>query len=363
MATVDEEFLLFLLLACAASAPLYPARFAQQEKLDRGKLDAGLDELRRRGLVQFTEWVKDAGQGYALTDAGRRALSANRVPTARAAASPREAPADDGINAYQRGEIVRLAIFEPARPFACWTLLAINLLVFAYGAVFTWRHNGSVVAYLKGTAVIHEGHTEVDVLGRLGALWPSVTVPEKGAPWPAEPDRLVRFLFLHVGLIHLCMNMYFLATLGGEIESMWGKARFLAIYFVAGITSGCVIILIDRYRHVNTGAAGASGSLFGIFMALLVWYWLNYDHLPANLIQEWSRALTINLVLLIAVNFVPNVSWAGHLGGAIGGALAALLLHVNRFHPSRIIRWLALAGVPMIPAAFFVAVLWQAGWL
>jgi hypothetical protein len=36
---------------------------------------------------------------------------------------------------------------------------------------------------------------------------------------------------------------------------------------------------------------------------------------------------------------------------------------VQRFHPSHAIRILALAGVPIIPIGFFVAVLWQAGWL
>jgi rhomboid protease GluP len=67
------------------------------------------------------------------------------------------------------------------------------------------------------------------------------------------------------------------------------------------------------------------------------------------------------LFLLFAINFLPRVSWQGHLGGAIGGFLVALLLHVQRFHPSRVVRWLALAGVPAIPVLFFLAVLWQAG--
>ena len=45
--------------------PLYPARYAREKNVERSELDAGLDELRRRGLVRFTEWVRDAGQGYA----------------------------------------------------------------------------------------------------------------------------------------------------------------------------------------------------------------------------------------------------------------------------------------------------------
>ena len=238
-----------------------------------------------------------------------------------------------------------------------------NLLYFAYGAAFTWYHDGSVIAYLQGGAVIRQGHRDASVLIELGALWPMVTIPTRGMDWPAEPSRFVLSLFLHVGLIHLCLNMYFLGTLAGDIEAMWGKARFLVIYLGAGLTSGCVVILLDRLRDVNASTAGASGALFGAFTAMVVWFWLNHEHLPTNLIQEWSRALLINSFMLFAVNFIPGTSWEGHLGGAIGGGLAALLLHVQRFHPSPGMRWLALAGVPLIPAGFFVAVLWQAGWI
>jgi hypothetical protein len=84
--------------------------------------------------------------------------------------------------------------------------------------------------------------------------------------------------------------------------------------------------------------------------------------LPEGLIQDWSRSLGINAFLLIAINFVPGISWQGHLGGAIGGLLAALLLHVQRFHPSPGMRWLALAALPMVPVGFFLAVLWQVGY-
>ena len=50
----------------------------------------------------------------------------------------------------------------------------------------------------------------------------------------------------------------------------------------------------------------------------------------------------------------------GSLGRKVNW-LAALLLHVQRFHPARSVRLLALVGVPMIPVVFFVMMLWQAG--
>src|ERR1700689_2282670 len=109
MPTVDDEFLMHLLRACAgaAPAPLYPSRYSQEALVDRDRLDEGLDELRRRGLVKLTEWVKGLGQGCALTEAGEHALSTKRLTSAPAPA--RSAPTRSGgpVSAYQRGEMVR----------------------------------------------------------------------------------------------------------------------------------------------------------------------------------------------------------------------------------------------------------------
>src|SRR5438093_542493 len=132
--------------------------------------------------------------------------------------------------------------------------------------------------------------------------------------------------------------------LGRQIEAMWGWARYLGIYIVAGIVGSCAVLLIDGFRQVpplQSGmTVGASGCLYGIFAAMIVWFSLNYQHLPDRLMQDWSRNTMINLILLIGINFIPNISWQAHFGGAVGGFLAALLLHVNRFHPARAVRWL-----------------------
>src|SRR4051794_35889987 len=126
MPDFDDEFLMRLLRACGEPLPLYPGEYARKEGLNRDRLDAGLDELRRRGLVRFTEWVKGAGQGYAVTDAGREALQKNRLLTAAPAAAP-----PSTATAYDRGDVVRSALFRDVRPYASWTLIGINLAAFA----------------------------------------------------------------------------------------------------------------------------------------------------------------------------------------------------------------------------------------
>ncbi len=163
------------------------------------------------------------------------------------------------------------------------------------------------------------------------------------------------------------MNLYFLAALGPLIEALWGSWRFAVIYCISGIVSGCMVLLITIAQAAPNSeialTAGASGCLYGIFASMIVWYSMNMRYLPENVINAWSRSLRLNVFILIAINFLPGISWQGHFGGAVGGLLTALLLHVQRFHAEPWARVLALCALPAVPLAFFVAVLSATGWL
>jgi membrane associated rhomboid family serine protease len=360
MASTAHDFMMQLLKACAERAPepLYPAIFARESNLDRDKLDVVLDELRRRGLIKLTDWAKDLGQGRALTEAGWTALKTNDLaPVVNDASAP---TVSSTRSTYQRGEMVRNAVFKPQEPLVCWILITLNVLFFLYGAFYAWQHHFVVTDYLSGTDGI--ALTTTKVVRELGGLYRPDVLPEFNGLRP-EFERIVLCCFLHFGVIHLGINMISLATLGGLVESMWGKLRFLAIYLIAGLVGSCVVLSIDLIQPRNALSAGASGSVCGVFASMLVWVALNRRHLPDQFLHGWSRTLAINLFIVIGINMVPGISWQGHLGGAIGGALAACLLHVQRFHANVAVRLLALFGLPMIPALFFLLVLWQAGWV
>jgi len=362
MPRVDEQFLLSLLQACAARAPepLYPVRFSSEQNIDRDALDQAFDELRRRGLVKLTEWIKDLGQGRALTEAGTKALATKNLAPAPAEAIETRPGALDRTHAYERGEIVRRAILDSSRPYVSWTLLSINVSVFFYGALYAWHKDFGLMDYLAGAA--DDLHRTGSALRGLGGLCRPDVFPTHGRP---QFERLITACFLHLGILHLAMNMFFLATLGGFVETMWGKTRFLTIYFVAGIVSSCVVLLLDPGERsgVVYVTVGASGPLYGVFAALIVWLAMNYQHLPEQAIQDCTRMIGVNLMLMVGVNFVGGVSWQGHLGGALGGLMTALLLHQQRFHPAFGVRLLALVAVPLVPIGFFLATLWHAGWL
>ena len=354
MASATHELMLQMLQACAERAPepLYPAIYAKERQLDRDKVDVALDDLRRRGLVQLTDWVKDVGQGRALTEAGKNALATKNLAPAIDTAPT--GTASTGISTYERGEIVRDAVYEPKRPWVCWSLIALNVAFFLYGAGYAWQHDYIVADYLAGKDGVAQSMS--NVVRDLGGL----TFHGVFLSQPPQFERIILACFLHLGILHLAINMYSLGSLGDLVESMWGSVRFLALYFVAAIVSGCVVLSLEMLQGRFHLSAGASGALYGAFASMLVWLALNHRHLPDEFLRDNSRTLGINVFLAISMNVLPGISWQGHLGGAIGGALAALLLHVQRFHPSALVRMLALCAVPLIPIGFFAAMLWEA---
>ena len=64
---------------------------------------------------------------------------------------------------------------------------------------------------------------------------------------------------------------------------------------------------------------GASGAIFGLLGAMVVVQWQTTGSIA-------GPATTLILVNLAITFAVPNISWGGHLGGLVGGALATLAL-------------------------------------
>jgi membrane associated rhomboid family serine protease len=128
--------------------------------------------------------------------------------------------------------------------------------------------------------------------------------------------RLLTAGFLHADITHLIFNMLSLWFLGQLLEPQFGHVRFVLIFLVSVLSGSLAIIVTD------SAGLGASAGVFGLLGAGLVSMWLSgYSINPAeNGLALW---LGINVVL----SFRPGISLAGHIGGLIGGAIAAGVLH------------------------------------
>ncbi len=128
--------------------------------------------------------------------------------------------------------------------------------------------------------------------------------------------RLVTGGFLHASPLHLLFNMYVLYVAGTLLEPGIGTPRFLAIYFISLLGGAFGALLLDP----NTVTVGASGAIFGLMAAVLV---VARGRGLEEIASQFALFIVLNLVLTFSLS---NISVGGHLGGLVGGALAALLL-------------------------------------
>jgi membrane associated rhomboid family serine protease len=128
-----------------------------------------------------------------------------------------------------------------------------------------------------------------------------------GAWW-----QLLTSVFTHVEVLHIGFNMVALWFLGPPLEAMLGRARFLALYLVSGLTGSAAVMLFSS-PHGQT--LGASGAIFGLLGALLV-----VAVKRRTAVQTVLVWLGLNLVFTFTVS---GISWEGHVGGLVGGLLLA----------------------------------------
>jgi membrane associated rhomboid family serine protease len=134
--------------------------------------------------------------------------------------------------------------------------------------------------------------------------------------------RILTSAFLHLGLLHLAMNMYVLYLYGPIAEHMYGHLEFLSMYLLCAAGGSVLTILVDPQQS----AAGASGAIFGI-IGLLFAATRRHHAVLGREARTMLAGLGTYLVLLLVFTFaVPGISWTGHLGGLAVGAVLGFLL-------------------------------------
>lgn len=239
--------------------------------------------------------------------------------------APMAAPSPEVAAIVQRlaaGELTMPARSAPRRRWVTGGLIAVNL--------------GAAAA----VAAIFGGAGDIGGLVRAGAsLHAAVTA---GEWW-----RLPVSAFLHIGVIHLAVNVIGLWVLGRMAEPMFGSLRLLAIYLAAGIGGAAV-----SHLAMNGGmAAGASGAIYGLLGALLVEMVLHRRHHAGAWRRGLVPALAVTTAASLAADFLFDIIDNGaHLGGLIVGMVAAALLSPHA-------RWRRLGGgLAAVVAAAGVAV-------
>jgi len=163
-----------------------------------------------------------------------------------------------------------------------------------------------------------------------------------GAYW-----QVLTSAFSHYDVLHLGFNMLALYFLGPMLEQVLGRPRFLAVYFVSAFTASAAVMLLS---NPNSQTLGASGSIFGLMGALVV---------VAFKVKADLRQILFWLGLNLVFTFynTGSISWQGHLGGLLGGALTAAIIVYAPRKRREVIQW---TGIVLVLVVALVVIAAQA---
>lgn len=188
------------------------------------------------------------------------------------------------------------AVFTPSRGYLLTPfILNINLLVFALmvltGVSITEPDTASLIAWGANGPLVFQGE-----------IW-----------------RLLTAAFLHIGIIHLLMNMYAFLLIGTQLEPRLGTARFGLAYILSGLAGSIFSLLWHGGNHLSAGASGAIFGMYGVFVPLLL----------GGLVEERNRKqLLASMLFFIGYNLLggiaPGIDNAGHIGGLGMGLLIGM---------------------------------------
>ena len=139
--------------------------------------------------------------------------------------------------------------------------------------------------------------------------------------------RLLTSCFLHFGIIHIGFNMYVLYQIGPFIESVFGRVRYLAIYFFAGLAGSVVSV----WMHPMAVGAGASGAIFGLYGAVFGFLLIQRSSLNPAATKSIARSAGIFVLYNVIYGSMSRTTdLSAHFGGLIAGFLAGIVLARSR---------------------------------
>ncbi len=232
-------------------------------------------------------------------------------------------------NAPKEKPINLLSIFVPRKGFWITPLLIdINVLVFI------------LMTAMGGDIYSPSGN----ILLKWGANYQPLTL--NGEWW-----RLITCCFVHIGILHLFMNMFALLFIGILLEGKLGRLRFLTAYILTGITAS----VTSAYWHDLNLSAGASGAIFGMYGVFLAMLTTNLIPKPERKTQLVS--IIIFVVYNLAGGLKAGIDNAAHIGGLLGGMFIGYVFYASlKNKGSRTLQMgsILLVSVVVLVGAFFV---------
>ncbi|MEM3394875.1 MAG: rhomboid family intramembrane serine protease [Nitrososphaerota archaeon] len=161
----------------------------------------------------------------------------------------------------------------------------------------------------------------------------------------ADIISLITSMFIHADFLHLFFNMWALFIFGRDVELVFGKSRYLLLYFISGIVGGIVYAYYGYYFSASPygkliPAVGASGAIFGLMASfavlfphrpLAVFFYFIPIVAPAYVVIGIITLIQTMLALLMPFS---SIAYTAHVGGFAAGYIISRYykLRYQRFY-------------------------------
>ncbi|MEX2416279.1 MAG: rhomboid family intramembrane serine protease [Paenibacillaceae bacterium] len=155
-------------------------------------------------------------------------------------------------------------------------------------------------------------------IGLVNGIWGSSPLVIKGGILPSEFIngeywRFITYAFLHDGLTHLVMNMFFLIIIAPPLEVIIGKFRMLFLFLFTILSTAFFVSFIGT--HAGVGASGFTYGILGLYIYIVLFHQGFLDANSKKIVLIWTAIGWVSTLI------IPEISFLGHLGGFVGGFL------------------------------------------
>jgi rhomboid protease GluP len=198
-------------------------------------------------------------------------------------------------------EIDKVMRFSKGSLYVTYGIIVINVLVF-------------IVMAASGVSFISP--TGEDILKWGGNYLPLTT---SGEGW-----RIITCVFVHIGIIHLLFNMYALYVIGGYLEPMLGKAKYITAYLCTGVFASITSLWWHKTPVASAGASGAIFGMYGVFLALL-----STNLIPKQIRKQMLQSIVIFVAYNLLYGLKSGIDNAAHVGGLISGLAIGYFYYIQ----------------------------------
>lgn len=187
------------------------------------------------------------------------------------------------------------------RVYATYTIIILNIIYYIW------------IIASGGNALSVESKLAIN----LGANFGPMTL--NGEIW-----RIFTSMFIHFSLLHLLVNMQSLFYLGSFVEKLYGSKHFIMLYLISGLFGSIFSLLINP----TIVSAGASGAVFGVCGAFIVFLYKPDLKIPKNVILKFAPSLALFVIFNIGYGLINSnsIDNGAHIGGLIGGMIIGYLI-------------------------------------